>query len=120
MSGLALLARALGAQVSGSDRAASPYLEPLRDAGIEAALGEHSVANVPAGAELVYSSAVAADNPERVAARERGDPELPREALLGGSRRAAGCSRWPARTARRRRRAWSPSRCSARAWTRGT
>lgn len=83
MSGLALLARALGAQVSGSDRAASPYLEPLRDAGIEAALGEHSVANVPAGAELVYSSAVGADNPERVAARERGDPELPREALLG-------------------------------------
>ena len=35
MSGLALVARALGAEVTGSDRAESPYSERLRAAGIE-------------------------------------------------------------------------------------
>ena len=33
MSGLALVARALGARVTGSDRADSPYCEPLRAPG---------------------------------------------------------------------------------------
>ena len=35
MSGLALVARELGAEVSGSDRAESSYTERLRAAGIE-------------------------------------------------------------------------------------
>ena len=35
MSGLALVARALGAQVTGSDRAESSYMERLREHGIE-------------------------------------------------------------------------------------
>ncbi len=49
MSGLALVAHALGAAVSGSDRAAgSPYVAPLRALGIELAVG-HDAANVPAG-----------------------------------------------------------------------
>lgn len=81
MSGLALVAHALGARVTGSDRAASPYLEPLHAAGIAIALG-HDAANVPEGAELVVSSAVPADNPERVAGRERGLRELHRADLL--------------------------------------
>jgi UDP-N-acetylmuramate--alanine ligase len=38
---------------------------------------------VPDGAEIVVSSAIAADNPERVAARERGLRELHRADLLG-------------------------------------
>jgi UDP-N-acetylmuramate--alanine ligase len=67
MSGLALIAKALGAQVSGSDRASSSYTERLRERGIEPIIG-HSAANVPAGAEVVYSTAVSADNPERAAA----------------------------------------------------
>ena len=80
MSGLAVVARALGAQVTGSDRAPdSPY---LRSAGIVAAAG-HDAAHVPEGAEVVVSSAIAADNPERVAARERGLRELHRADLLG-------------------------------------
>jgi UDP-N-acetylmuramate--alanine ligase len=80
MSGLAVVARALGAQVSGSDRdPGSPY---LRRAGLEAAAG-HDAAHVPDGAELVVSSAIAPDNPERVAARERGLRELHRADLLG-------------------------------------
>ncbi len=80
MSGLARVARALGAEVSGSDRAAdSPY---LRDAGISVSEG-HDAANVPDGAEVVVSSAIPPENPERVAARERGLRELHRADLLG-------------------------------------
>ena len=68
MSGLAVIAHALGAAVTGSDRAGSAYTERLREAGIEPAIG-HAASNVPAGAEVVYSTAVGADNPERRAAR---------------------------------------------------
>src|SRR5437763_16042817 len=77
MSGLALVAARLGAAVTGSDRAESSYLAELRAAGIEPALG-HDPANVPDGAELVYSTAVSADNPERVAARRAGQRAPPR------------------------------------------
>ena len=56
MSGLALVAHALGAGVSGSDRAVgSPYTAPLRALGIEPVAG-HDAANVPDGAEIVVSS----------------------------------------------------------------
>jgi UDP-N-acetylmuramate--alanine ligase len=81
MSGLALVARALGAEVSGSDRADSPTLARLREAGCETAVG-HDAANVPADAEVVYSTAVPEDNPERAVARERGQTELHRADLL--------------------------------------
>jgi UDP-N-acetylmuramate--alanine ligase len=81
MSGLALVARALGAGVTGSDRAESPTLARLREAGCEAAVG-HEAANVPAAAEVVYSTAVPEDNPERAIARARGQRELHRADLL--------------------------------------
>src|SRR4051794_28694027 len=88
MSGLALVAKALGARVSGSDRASSgPYVERLRAAGIEPLAG-HAAAHVPAGAEVVVSSAIGADNPERAVARERGQRELHRADLLGELTRA--------------------------------
>ena len=67
-------ARARGAarsarRVTGSDRAGgSPYAAPLREAGIEPVVG-HDAANVPEGAEVVYSTAIPPDNPERAAAR---------------------------------------------------
>lgn len=67
MSGLALIAKALGAEVTGSDSAESSYVKRLRERGIEPAIG-HSAANVPDGAEVVYSTAVPPDNPERRAA----------------------------------------------------
>jgi UDP-N-acetylmuramate--alanine ligase len=63
MSGLALVAKALGASVTGSDRAESPYLERLRVAGILPVLG-HAADNVPAGADVVYSTAIPSGNPE--------------------------------------------------------
>lgn len=85
MSGYVRAAHALGARVSGSDRADSPYLRRLREDGVLHADVGHAAANVPAGedVELVYSSAVAPDNPERAAARERGLRERPRAELLG-------------------------------------
>src|SRR3954468_4710256 len=61
MSGLAKVARILGAEVSGSDRA----------------LNGHDAANVPDGAEVVYSSAIGPENPERR------PPEMHRADLLG-------------------------------------
>jgi UDP-N-acetylmuramate--alanine ligase len=70
MSGLALISRTLGAEVTGSDRSQSAYTARLREAGIEPVIG-HARANVPGGAEVVFSTAVTSENPERgVAERE--------------------------------------------------
>jgi UDP-N-acetylmuramate--alanine ligase len=84
MSGYARVAHELGARVSGSDRASSPYLERLREEGVLAAHVGHGAENVPAqaDAEVVYSSAIPADNPERIEARRRGLREYPRARLL--------------------------------------
>ena len=82
MSGLALVARALGADVSGSDRAESSYSEQLRSVGVEPAIG-HDATNLPEDAEVVVSTAIPEDNPELAAARERGQAVLHRGDLLG-------------------------------------
>jgi UDP-N-acetylmuramate--alanine ligase len=84
MSGLALVAHALGARVTGSDdRGDSPYLERVRAAGMAPAIG-HDAVNLPAGddVEVVLSTAIAGDNPELAAARERGLVERHRGELL--------------------------------------
>jgi UDP-N-acetylmuramate--alanine ligase len=86
MSGYARAAAALGAEVSGSDAAAGPGTDALAADGVlRAHIGHHARENVPEGAdvEVFYSSAVPADNPERLAARERGLRESPRAELLG-------------------------------------
>src|SRR3954447_9681802 len=77
MSGLALVAHALGAQVSGSDRAESSYVARLRAAGIGPAIG-HDAANLPDGAEVVVSTAIDAANPELARARDEGRRALHR------------------------------------------
>src|SRR4051794_13465608 len=77
MSGLALVARALGAEVTGSDRSpGSPYLAPLHDVPV---FEGHDADHVPEGAEVVYSSAIGPENPERAVAER----ELHRADLLG-------------------------------------
>jgi UDP-N-acetylmuramate--alanine ligase len=81
MSGLALVCARLGATVTGSDRSDSSYMERLRGAGLEPAIG-HDAANLPEGAEVVVSTAIAADNPELALARERGVEPIHRGALL--------------------------------------
>jgi UDP-N-acetylmuramate--alanine ligase len=78
MSGLALVARALGAGVTGSDRSSSAYLERLHEHGIEPIFG-HAAENVPDGAEVVYSTAIGPENPELAAAT---GPRLHRAELL--------------------------------------
>jgi len=82
MSGLALVSKALGARVTGSDRADSPYCERLRAAGIEPAIG-HDATNYPPGAEVVVSTAIPEDNAEVSAARASGAHVLHRGDLLG-------------------------------------
>jgi UDP-N-acetylmuramate--alanine ligase len=85
MSAYARAAHALGARVSGSDGASSPYLQRLGADGVLQAQIGHAAENVPVGdeVELVYSSAVPAENVERATARERGLSERPRAELLG-------------------------------------
>jgi UDP-N-acetylmuramate--alanine ligase len=87
MSGLALIAKELGAAVTGSDRADSSYTARLREHGIHPILG-HAAENVPPGAEVVYSTAVPPTNPERQAAAGR---ELHRAQLLSQIARLRSC-----------------------------
>jgi UDP-N-acetylmuramate--alanine ligase len=81
MSGLALVCHRLGAQVTGSDRAESSYLERLRAAGLQPRLG-HDADAVPTDAEVVVSTAVGDENPELARARELGLPVVHRGELL--------------------------------------
>jgi len=81
MSGLALVARRLGADVSGCDQAESAYTRMLREAGIEPLIG-HSADHVEPGMELVVSTAVPDDSAELAAARALGVPILHRGRLL--------------------------------------
>jgi UDP-N-acetylmuramate--alanine ligase len=85
ISAYARAAAALGAQVSGSDAAESEHTRALAADGVLVASIGHAAANVPVGGdvEVVYSSAIPAENVERAAARERGLRERPRAELLG-------------------------------------
>ena len=81
MSGIAELLVNLGYEVTGSDLSLSPITSRLESLGAECAEG-HDARHV-AGAELVVvSTAVPIDNPERVAAAERGIPIVSRGAML--------------------------------------
>jgi UDP-N-acetylmuramate--alanine ligase len=77
MSGWARVAVQLGATVSGSDRAESPALDKLRALGVTVHVG-HDADNVPPDADVFVSTAIPADNPERVA-RAQPRAELLRE-----------------------------------------
>jgi UDP-N-acetylmuramate--alanine ligase len=81
MSALALVAREWGAEVGGSDRARSSYVERLEASGIQVAVG-HAAAQVPEGAEVIVSSAIAADNPELEISRARDQEVRMRSELL--------------------------------------
>lgn len=73
MSALALVAAEWGAQVAGSDRARSTFVDRLEEAGIPVTIG-HARENVPDGWEVIVSSAIAAENPELVGSmRSRGE-----------------------------------------------
>ena len=84
MSGLAAALSALGAAVSGSDVAASVRTDRARAAGVRVHIGHDAalVAALPPGAAVVFNTDVPADNPERLAARQRGLPVVHRSAIL--------------------------------------
>jgi UDP-N-acetylmuramate--alanine ligase len=82
MSGIAEVLHNLGYAVSGSDRAMSPTTERLAALGIDVRIG-HVAGNVADADVVVTSSAIPADNPELVAARERRIPRVPRAEMLG-------------------------------------
>ncbi len=81
MSALALVAKEWGAEIGGSDRTRSSYVDRLEAVGIPVAIG-HDAANVPDGAEVIVSSAIAADNPELARARDTGARMRRRAELL--------------------------------------
>jgi UDP-N-acetylmuramate--alanine ligase len=93
MSGLAKILALRGARVSGSDAKESATGAALRRLGAEVFTG-HAAEHLPAGASaVVVSSAIRADNPELLAAQERGVPVIHRAdalaALMEGHRAIA-------------------------------
>jgi UDP-N-acetylmuramate--alanine ligase len=81
MSGIAEVLRNLGYTVSGSDLADSATLRRLQGLGITTCIG-HEAAHIAGADAVVTSTAVQADNPEVVAARQRKIPVVPRAMML--------------------------------------
>ncbi len=81
MSGIAEVLATQGYRVSGSDLAASAVTRRLAGLGVDVRIG-HAAGNVADADAVVVSTAVAADNPEVIAARERGVPVVPRALML--------------------------------------
>ncbi len=81
MSGIAEVLLNLGYRVSGSDLVESDITRRLGSLGAEVHVG-HQPSHLGPADVLVYSSAVRPDNPEILAARERGIPVIPRAEML--------------------------------------
>jgi UDP-N-acetylmuramate--alanine ligase len=82
MSAIGQLLLERGVTVSGSDLRPSPFTAKLEALGAHIAYN-HAAENLPAGTALVVTTAAAADdNPELVAARERGLPILLRAEMV--------------------------------------
>ena len=81
MSGIAEVLANLGYSVSGSDLRDSGATARLREFGVTVHLG-HRAGNVGRADVVVTSSAVPADNPELLAAREARIPVVPRAEML--------------------------------------
>ena len=81
MSGIAEVLAHLGYTVSGSDIAASATTRRLEGEGVKVMIG-HAAENAAGADAVVTSTAVKADNPEVIAARERKIPVVPRAQML--------------------------------------
>ncbi len=83
MSAVAKILLAAGVQISGSDLVRNDQTDFLAARGAQIAISEMAE-NIPAECELViYTSAAPDKNKERVAAKERGIPEMTNFAFLG-------------------------------------
>ncbi len=81
MSGIALVLKNLGFDVSGSDLKESAVTERLSAAGIKVHIG-HRAENCGDAEVVVYSTAIAEDNPELTCARAKGIPVIRRAEML--------------------------------------
>ena len=81
MSGIAEVLVTQGYQVSGSDVASSAVTARLARLGVQIRTG-HLAAHIAGADAVVVSTAIADDNPEIVAARDRGIPIVPRALML--------------------------------------
>ena len=81
MSGIAEVLLTLGYRVTGSDARRGEAVERLERLGAKVYLG-HAAAHVEGAHVVVYSSAVARDNVEVAAARQRGIPVIARAEML--------------------------------------
>ncbi len=81
MSGIAEILLNLGYTISGSDLADSATLKRLAALGVKTCIG-HAASHIDGADAVVTSTAVQADNPEVVAAREKKIPVVPRALML--------------------------------------
>ena len=81
MSGIARLFLEAGLTVTGSDIRATETVEALRASGVAVAIG-HAAVNIEGADTLIVTGAIAEDNPEYLAARERGLPIVHRAKAL--------------------------------------
>ena len=81
MSGIAEVLHNLGYVISGSDLSDSATLQRLSSMGIKTFVG-HAAKNLASVDAVVTSTAVQADNPEVLAAREKRIPVVPRALML--------------------------------------
>ena len=82
MCPLAEILHSKGDILSGSDNNEGDTLNRIRNLGIKVYMG-HNPENVDGAELVVYSAAISEDNPERVAAKEKGIPTMERSLLLG-------------------------------------
>lgn len=90
MSGIAEVMRTLGYAVQGSDLSDNYNVARLRKSGIGVAIG-HKAENLGDAQVVVVSSAVKADNPELVAARNKALPVVRRAEMLAELMRFKSC-----------------------------
>lgn len=81
MSGIAEVLHNLGYEVTGSDIKESETTNRLRNLGIKIFIG-HNGKNIDSAHVVVISSAVSADNPEVLEAKQRSIPVIPRAEML--------------------------------------
>ncbi|MCU6432313.1 UDP-N-acetylmuramate--L-alanine ligase [Undibacterium sp. Jales W-56] len=81
MSGIAEVLLNLGYTISGSDLGVNAASQRLASLGAKVMLG-HAAGNIASADAIVTSTAVKADNPEVIAAREKHVPVVPRAVML--------------------------------------
>ncbi|MBQ7726013.1 MAG: UDP-N-acetylmuramate--L-alanine ligase [Clostridia bacterium] len=82
MCPLAEILHAKGYRLTGSDNNDSDPLKRVKAMGVPVFMGHHAE-NIKGAELVVYSAAIAQDNPELVTAREQGIPTMERSHLLG-------------------------------------